>query len=70
MIFNIIYLTIRTFVIKFCKLQNGITSIEYAILIACITTTLVIIFLNDRGSFVVFFEGIYRNLGSRLIGSI
>ncbi|MCT6875417.1 hypothetical protein [Frischella perrara] len=65
MIFNIIYLTIRTFAIKFYKLQNGITSIEYTILIAGIATIAIILF-HDGGSLAVALKEIYKNLGSNI----
>lgn len=66
MIFNIIHLTIRNFVIKFYKLQNGITSIEYTVLIACIAAIVIALF-RDGGSLAVALEGMYQSLGSRLI---
>jgi Flp/Fap pilin component. len=65
MIFNIIYLTIRTFAIKFYKLQNGITSIEYTILIACIATIAITLF-HDGGSLAVVLERMYQNLDNNI----
>ena len=65
MIFNIMYLKIRAFAIKFYNLQNGITSIEYTILIACIATIAITLF-HDGGFFSSALEGMYQNLDSNI----
>ncbi|WP_276903004.1 hypothetical protein [Frischella perrara] len=65
MIFNIIYLKIRAFAIKFYNLQNGITSIEYTILIACIATIAITLF-GDGGIFAGALAGMYQNLGNSI----
>ena len=65
MIFNIIYLKIRAFAIKFYNLQNGITSIEYTILIACIATIAITLF-GDGGIFAGALAGMYQNLGNNI----
>lgn len=65
MIFNIIYLKIRAFAIKFYNLQNGITSIEYTILIACIAAIAITLF-RDGGISAGALAGMYQNVGNSI----